>query len=245
MWGFEVFELLRKLFLSALAVFVFSGSPTQLYISSFVAYVASSVVLLLRPYRKPEDDLLAAAAHTEIFLLLSMGNLLRIGAGEKDVYNLAAYGAVMIITAIALVFMCLYSILHPLFSKPPRADGKEGDGAAPKHEDDGADCEAGQEPPVSKLAAMGSEPAGPFAPAGSLWPPPGHVTTETVQHFMEPPAAAALGPADAEGEGEPGPTASATASARAGEGTSEDLRLKPAASARPAARRVAGRARWP
>ena len=39
MWAFEVFELIRKLFLSAIAVFIFSGTPTQLMVSQFVAVV--------------------------------------------------------------------------------------------------------------------------------------------------------------------------------------------------------------
>ena len=80
---FEVFELLRKLYLSAIAVYIFSGSPTQIMCSSFVAIGACCVVLLLRPYSEADDDILAAAAHAEIFLLLSLGNMLRVGAAEK------------------------------------------------------------------------------------------------------------------------------------------------------------------
>ena len=44
----QIFELLRKLFLSAIAVYIFSGSPTQILISQFIAFGANNAVLFYR-----------------------------------------------------------------------------------------------------------------------------------------------------------------------------------------------------
>ena len=38
---FEVFEVLRKLFLSAVVVFIYNGSPTQILIAQFAASMVS------------------------------------------------------------------------------------------------------------------------------------------------------------------------------------------------------------
>ena len=39
-----------------------------------------------------------------------MGQMIRVGASERDGYNLAAYGAIMVISCVALAVMVLYSI---------------------------------------------------------------------------------------------------------------------------------------
>lgn len=51
-----------------------------------------------------------------------MGQMIRVGASERDGYNLAAYGAIMIISCVALAVMVLYSI----FAGPAFADSAYG-----------------------------------------------------------------------------------------------------------------------
>ena len=59
---------MRKLFLSAVAVFIYAGSPTQLLIAQFIASFAFGVVALLKPYADEADNLVAAYSHAEIVL---------------------------------------------------------------------------------------------------------------------------------------------------------------------------------
>ena len=112
-WWYEIFELLRKLFLSAIAVFVYSGQPTQLLISQFVAFGATFLVMALRPYCEESDDWLAAYAQAEVFLLLNLGQMIRVGAATSDKYDLVLLGAVMVVSSAALIFFTLYAVAGP------------------------------------------------------------------------------------------------------------------------------------
>ena len=79
---------MRKLFLSAAAVFVFSGSPTQLMIAQFVACFAFGLVALVRPYADGSDNWVACYAHAEIVLILNMGQARSLDFGLPPPHSL-------------------------------------------------------------------------------------------------------------------------------------------------------------
>ena len=52
----EVFETVRKLYVGAVAVFVYSASASQLMVSQLVMLAVLILVLQAQPYARPSDN---------------------------------------------------------------------------------------------------------------------------------------------------------------------------------------------
>ena len=66
----EIVEMLRKLFITAIAVYIYPGSASQIAVSLLVMMAYLALVLLLRPYRSASDSWVAATAHFELSFIL-------------------------------------------------------------------------------------------------------------------------------------------------------------------------------
>ena len=109
-WYFEELDLLRKLFLSAIAVFVFPGSPSQLILAQFVSFFALILVGWMKPYKVASDNLLAQYSMVGILIILFMAEILRLGDDVKNGLNTFLIG-IMMIAASMLVFVVLLALV--------------------------------------------------------------------------------------------------------------------------------------
>ena len=79
----ESVELLRKLALTGLIIFVMPGSPSQLAVTCLIALVAIVLYGRMEPYLEGTDDTLQLLCQLQIFLLSFAGLLLRINVTSE------------------------------------------------------------------------------------------------------------------------------------------------------------------
>ena len=105
-------------------------------VAQMVAFGAVFITLALRPYSDEGDTWLAAYAQAEVFLLLTLAQMIRVKASTSDAggYNQVLFGVVMVISCCFLLFATFFSVFGPplhrwLVGDPPE-HGHEREGAA-------------------------------------------------------------------------------------------------------------------
>lgn len=102
-WWFEVYELLRKLFLTGLIIFIAAGTATQIAIACVVCAVTLCLHMRLRPYEEPGDDVLQGFALAEVLLITYCALLLKLDLSGSDAVSVRMFDALLIGTNAVVV----------------------------------------------------------------------------------------------------------------------------------------------
>jgi len=97
LWWFEVFECARRLSLTGLLVFVFKGQASQVVVAMILSSLSAVAFVHWRPFVKEEDDNLAIVSQGAIFFTLLAGLLKKVGVDEKDKYDDAMFGTLLVL----------------------------------------------------------------------------------------------------------------------------------------------------
>ncbi|TFJ84058.1 hypothetical protein NSK_004532 [Nannochloropsis salina CCMP1776] len=103
-WWFEIYELLRKLFLTGLIIFIAAGTATQLAIACLVCAVTMCLHLRLQPYEEQSDDTLQGFALAEILLVTYCALLLKLDVTGDDENHLHVFDVLLLSTNAFVVF---------------------------------------------------------------------------------------------------------------------------------------------
>ncbi len=99
---FEVFECVRKLMLTGVLIFIYPGTPTQLFFGFVVALVSMKVYAFYQPWVLDNDDTLSEVAQWQIIFLLLCSLMAFAAAGcgalcdDEGAYTSNAFGALMV-----------------------------------------------------------------------------------------------------------------------------------------------------
>eukprot|EP00624_Nannochloropsis_granulata_P007363 evm.model.NODE_7317_length_6650_cov_13.684361.2 len=105
-WWFEIYELVRKLFLTGLIIFIAAGTATQVAIACLVCAVTMCLHLKLAPYEERGDDILQAFSLAEILLVTYCALLLKLDLTGSDAASMRVFD-ILLITTNALVVLVI------------------------------------------------------------------------------------------------------------------------------------------
>eukprot|EP00903_Cladosiphon_okamuranus_P017519 g16134.t1 len=108
---YEVWECVRKLFLTGLLVYFEEGTSTQVVIAMLITLAGLRVLAGLRPYQREDENNLAEASLWVTFLTLFAGLLIKSEVADEDGYDTAALGVILSIMNAALVGLAAFQIL--------------------------------------------------------------------------------------------------------------------------------------
>jgi len=97
-WWFEIYELIRKLFLTGLIIFIAAGTATQVAIACLVCAITMCLHLKLAPYEERGDDILQAFSLAEILLVTYCALLLKLDLTNSDAASLRVFDILLIST---------------------------------------------------------------------------------------------------------------------------------------------------
>lgn len=103
-WWFEVYELIRKLFLTGLIIFVSAGTATQIAIAGVVCAVSMCVHMRLQPYVDTIDDLLQSFSLAELLLMTYCALLLKLDLTGVDHQSVRAFDVLLLLSNAVVVF---------------------------------------------------------------------------------------------------------------------------------------------
>eukprot|EP00752_Nemacystus_decipiens_P003792 g3489.t2 len=108
---YEVWECVRKLFLTGLLVYFKEGTSTQVVIAMLITLAGLRVLAGLRPYQREDENNLAEASLWVTFLTLFAGLLIKSEVADEDGYDTVALGVILSIMNAALVALAVFQIL--------------------------------------------------------------------------------------------------------------------------------------
>ncbi|GMH76607.1 hypothetical protein TrLO_g8011, partial [Triparma laevis f. longispina] len=115
MWWFEIFECGRRLAMSGLLIFFSSGSPSQIVVGMMLSLGAIVIYVHCKPFLESDDDLLAVVSQLSIFFTLFGALLIRVQVDDRDGYDQAIFGVILIAVNSAGIVLVLSSIaIKPL-----------------------------------------------------------------------------------------------------------------------------------
>jgi hypothetical protein len=97
-WWFEVYELLRKLVLTGLIIFVMSGTATQIAIACIICACSICIHLRLRPYEEYFDDILQGFSLAELLVMTYCALLLKLDLTGADKTSLIVFDYILVIS---------------------------------------------------------------------------------------------------------------------------------------------------
>lgn len=105
-WWFEVYELVRKLFLTGLIIFVAAGTALQIAIATCVCFVSVAMHLRLQPYEDSWDDVMQTCSLTELLVMTYCALLLKLDMTGSDSVSLLVFDYLLIISnGVVLLFI--------------------------------------------------------------------------------------------------------------------------------------------
>ncbi|CAM9491441.1 unnamed protein product [Ectocarpus sp. 6 AP-2014] len=108
---YEVWECVRKLFLTGLLVYFEQGTSTQVVIAMLITLAGLRVLAGLRPYQREDENNLAEASLWVTFLTLFAGLLIKADVADEDGYDTVALGVILSIMNAALFALAAFQIL--------------------------------------------------------------------------------------------------------------------------------------
>ncbi|KAM3570220.1 hypothetical protein VYU27_007700 [Nannochloropsis oceanica] len=106
-WWFEIYELIRKLFLTGLIIFIAAGTATQVAIACLVCAVTMCLHLRLAPYEERGDDILQAFSLAEILLVTYCALLLKLDLTGSDAASVRVFDILLISTNALVVLVIM------------------------------------------------------------------------------------------------------------------------------------------
>merc|ERR1712146_205908 len=118
--GWEIVELLRKMFMNGVMCLLLPDSPTQIMIGMVITFVFMTITLQQRPYKCASDHNLAFACHLQLFITLLGGFMMREEVkflGTMDVDNTIAPEVVGLIVVLSHAGVCAYGFFSILLER--------------------------------------------------------------------------------------------------------------------------------
>lgn len=115
-WYFEIIDMLRKLFLGAVIIFVGNGeSDLQLYVIVFTTMVFLLVLGLLKPFTREDDNVLSQVINMELGFIALIA--IAIKGGSESLGSAAIIDGLVLFAVVTVVSTCLGSALYFTLSK--------------------------------------------------------------------------------------------------------------------------------
>jgi len=111
-WWFECYDLLRKLFVTGVIIFVMPGTIVQIAVACMMHCVGCMVHFYTYPYESSADNSLGSIALSQILLTTFLGLLLKVDAGGEQGADPAAGEFLIILLVGSNLFVLL--VLGPL-----------------------------------------------------------------------------------------------------------------------------------
>jgi len=97
-WWFEVYELVRKLLLTGLIIFVANGTATQLSIACILCILSICIHFRLSPYEEKFDDLLQSFSLAELLIMTYCALLLKLDLTGSDHTSVVVFDYVLLVS---------------------------------------------------------------------------------------------------------------------------------------------------
>jgi hypothetical protein len=111
-WWFECYDLLRKLFVTGVIIFVMPGTIVQIAVACMMHCIGCMVHFSTYPYESRADNSLGSIALSQILLTTFLGLLLKVDAGNEEGADPAAGEFLIILLVGSNLFVLL--VLGPL-----------------------------------------------------------------------------------------------------------------------------------
>jgi hypothetical protein len=97
----EVVEMIRKLLLTGMIIFVDAGSTAQVFVACVVSFFFFSLQMACMPYEQPGNNHLKVAAEIQTFLTLLVSIVLR-SSLEDEIIQEDGYGLMLVVVNLSL-----------------------------------------------------------------------------------------------------------------------------------------------
>ncbi|OQR99767.1 hypothetical protein ACHHYP_04479 [Achlya hypogyna] len=97
-WFFEIIDLIRKLLMNGVIVFMGQGSINQVVIGLIIIFAYMSILLAVQPYKERSNNVVSSVAQMQLFVTLFAGLLIRMNVGNAQSLNLTQVSIVIIVT---------------------------------------------------------------------------------------------------------------------------------------------------
>jgi len=111
-WWWEVADLLRKLLITGLVVFMMPGTPSQLAIGCLLAMASLIAYVHFQPYNDKSNGYLQLSCQIAIFVTLFAGLIIVANVAKEDGYNQSSFGGMIVAFEI---FPIIIGVMHVLF----------------------------------------------------------------------------------------------------------------------------------
>ncbi|KAJ8605816.1 hypothetical protein CTAYLR_000574, partial [Chrysophaeum taylorii] len=117
-WAFPVFELVRRVFLSAVLAMFYPGSTSQVAVGALGAFVSHRVFLHYQPYISDEDNLVSELAQTQL-VIIYFAALVVYASNEtrqkEGVFASNTFGALLVIVYFSSFALAVWIVLLQLY----------------------------------------------------------------------------------------------------------------------------------
>ncbi|EQC29080.1 hypothetical protein SDRG_13240 [Saprolegnia diclina VS20] len=110
-WFFEIVDLVRKLFMNGVIVFVGQGSITQVVVGLIIIFIYMSILLAVQPYKEGSNNAVAAMAQMQLFVTLFAGLLVRMNVGNARSLNLNQVAVIIVVSNCTTISLILVGVL--------------------------------------------------------------------------------------------------------------------------------------
>ncbi|KDO29141.1 hypothetical protein SPRG_05384 [Saprolegnia parasitica CBS 223.65] len=110
-WFFEIVDLVRKLFMNGVIVFVGQGSIAQVVVGLIIIFIYMSILLAVQPYKEGSNNAVAAMAQMQLFVTLFAGLLVRMNVGNARSLNLDQVAAIIVVSNCTTISLILFGVL--------------------------------------------------------------------------------------------------------------------------------------
>ena len=126
LWWFEIFECVKRQFLTGMLVFISAGSASQITFAIFLSVTSLALICYKRPFLEEENNHLSIASHISIFCTLFASLLVRVNVDDDDDYDQTVFGYLLVVINLLGIFMVVIgTVLKPV--RKALGVGKKGD----------------------------------------------------------------------------------------------------------------------
>ncbi len=110
-WWYEVYDLIRRLMLVGMILFIVPDSATQVAIGLMLAVFSLCVHLFTQPYVRNDDDFLQTGCLSAIVITYYCGLMIKSGISETDGYDDTLFGGFLIVLNGILILVIIPATL--------------------------------------------------------------------------------------------------------------------------------------
>jgi len=103
-------EVLRKLFLTVVAVFFMEGSASQILATLLVALAACGCLRSFNPYLADDDDVMAAGAQLGLVLASLSALCIKVNVTADDSWSEEAFDAMLVVLLVSVPMLAIIEV---------------------------------------------------------------------------------------------------------------------------------------